>query len=76
VKRFDSYESIGGVFRLANAETLELTIKERIWLIIKEILTELMKYLDIELDSLLENIFAENEKLINLFNFKSLDSAG
>ncbi len=40
VKRFDGYESIGVHFRQANADMVELTVKERILLIIKEILIE------------------------------------
>jgi hypothetical protein len=38
VKRFDGYESFGALFRQANVDTIELTIKERILMIIKEIL--------------------------------------
>jgi hypothetical protein len=72
LKRFDSYESLGGLFRQANAETLEITIKERIWLIIIEILTELMEYMYFEPEVLLKHIFAGNEKLTNLINLKSI----
>jgi hypothetical protein len=72
LKRFDSYESLGIIFRQANAETLEITIKERIWLIIIEILTVLAEYMDFELDFLLEHIFTRNEKLTNLINLKSI----
>jgi hypothetical protein len=75
IKRFDSYESLGILFRQANAETLEITIKERVWLIIIEILTELAKYMDFELDSLLENVFADNEKLEGLINFTRLEKS-
>ena len=72
IKRFDGYESLGVLFRQANAETLEITIKERIWLIIIEILTCLTEYMDFELDFLLEHIFAGNEKLMNVINLKSI----
>jgi hypothetical protein len=41
VKRFECYESFGVLFRAAKGETLELHVKERIWLIIEEILTAL-----------------------------------
>ena len=76
VKRFESYESFGGLFRVTKSQTLELTIKERIWLIIKEILTQLMEYMNVEVDFLLDHIFADNEKLINLINLKPLVRAG
>ena len=72
VKRFDGYESIGALFRQANAETLELTIKERILLIIKKILTEYSEKMDLGIDFFLEHIFSENEcfkKLVNVETF-------
>jgi hypothetical protein len=75
LKRFDGYESFGAIFRQANTETLEITIKERIWLIIIEILTELAEYMDFELDFLLEHIFADNEKLTNLLNLKAIEKS-
>jgi hypothetical protein len=71
VKRFDGYESIGVLFRQANDETIELTIKERILLIIKEILTEFSENMDLGIDFFLEHIFAENEQLTNLVNLKT-----
>jgi len=72
VKRFDGYESFGVLFRQANAETVELTVKERILLIIKEILTEFSENMDLGIDFFLEHIFAENEHLKNLLNFETL----
>ena len=71
VKRFDGYE---GLFRQANAETIELTVKERILLIIKEILIEYVENMDLGIDFFLEHIFAENEKLTKLIHPKSLDN--
>jgi hypothetical protein len=41
VKRFKCYESFGALFRQAKSEIIELHVKERIWLIIKGILTSL-----------------------------------
>jgi hypothetical protein len=75
VKRFDGYESLGALFRLANAETLELTIKERILLIIKEILMEFLENMDLGIDFFLEHIFAENEEFAKLINPKNLARA-
>jgi len=66
VKRFDGYESLGALFRQTNAETLELTVKERILLIIKEILTEFSENMDLGIDFFLEHIFAENDLFKNL----------
>jgi hypothetical protein len=41
VKRFESYESFGALFRGAKSETTELNVKERIWLIMTEITVKL-----------------------------------
>ena len=76
VKRFDGYESIGALFRQANADTVELTVKERILLIIKEILTEYSENTDLGIDFFLEHIFAENESLANLINLGSIAKTG
>jgi hypothetical protein len=71
VKRFESYESIGGLFRQANAETIELTVKERILQIIREILTEFSENSHLGIDFFLENLFADNEMFANGRNFKT-----
>jgi hypothetical protein len=68
VKRFESYESLGVLFRQAKSETLELNVKERICLIIKEFITKLSDYFEFDLDFLLTNIITENEQLINMLN--------
>jgi IS4 transposase len=75
VKRFDGYESLGALFRQANAETLELTVKERILMIIREILTEFSENMHLGIDFFLEHIFAENEEIAKLINPKSLARA-
>jgi hypothetical protein len=74
VKRVESYESFGVLFRAAKSETLELHVKERIWLIIKEILTALSDYVEIDIGFLIKHIIADNEQLKNILNFNSLDN--
>ncbi|MDR2679984.1 MAG: hypothetical protein LBC47_04155, partial [Tannerella sp.] len=71
-KRFDSYESFGALFRAAKSETLELNVKERIWLIIKEILTALANYFEIDIEFLTKHIIADNKQLTNMLNLNSL----
>jgi hypothetical protein len=72
VKRFESYESFGALFRAAKSETLELNVRERIWLIIKEILTALSNYFEIDIEFLFNHIIADNKQLINMLNLNSL----
>jgi hypothetical protein len=75
VKRFENYESFGALFRQTKAETLEITVKERIWLIITEILTAITKYFEIEPDFFIQQILSENQELANLINLKYCSQA-
>jgi len=75
VKRFESYESFGALFRAAKAETFELNVKERILLVIKEILNVLANYFEINIELTIQYIIAENEQLTNVLNLKSLSQA-
>ena len=76
VKRFEGYETLGALFREAQADTLELTVFERIWQIIIELLCELIEFFDVELDVLIEKIFAGNESLTKLQKLKYLAMLG
>ena len=75
-KRFSDYETLGELFRTANAEIIELTIAERIWLIIIEIIAQLADLLDIETEVLMEKIITDNQKFEKLLNYKCLMQAG
>jgi len=72
VKRFESYESLGALFRQSKAEILEINVKERIWLIITEILIELADFLCFEFDSLMKQILTDNPKITKIMNCKTL----
>ena len=63
VKRFEAYETIGGLFKDASAQTLELTINERVWLLMKELLTSISELVDMDTDQLIEAIITENDKI-------------
>ncbi|MDR3226401.1 MAG: hypothetical protein LBT56_01850, partial [Prevotellaceae bacterium] len=56
----------------AKSEIIELNVKERIWLIIKEILTVLSNYFEIDMEILMKHFITDNENFINILNFKSL----
>ena len=45
VKRVSSYETLGGLFRDTNADTVENTLYERILLVLREILEEFAEYI-------------------------------
>ncbi|MGC9151841.1 MAG: IS4 family transposase [Microbacter sp.] len=72
VKRFHDYETLGELFRASKQDTIQLTISEKIWLIIIEITSELSEILNIETELLMEKLFYENERLTKYLNFKTL----
>jgi hypothetical protein len=61
VKRVECYESFDALFRAARSESFELNVKERIFLIIKGILTVLSNFFEIDIEFLMQQIIAENE---------------
>lgn len=76
VKRFDKYETLGALFRASQTDSLELTITERILLIIKQIVIGLCEILNIDSEDLMEKLLSENEQLIKYLNYKPLLLAG
>ncbi len=75
-KRFCDYETMGELFRAAQKDSLELTISEKIWLIIIEIIAQLSEILNLETETLMEKLFSENEQLTKYLNLKPLLQAG
>lgn len=75
-KRFDSYETLGELFRQANADTLEITISERIWLILIELMAKFAQIFEIDPEMLMEKLIADNEGLTELINIKPYRQAG
>lgn len=63
VKRFEAYETIGGLFKEVSAQTLELTIAERVWQLITELLSSISELVDMDTDQLIEAIINENDKI-------------
>ena len=76
VKRFDKYETLGQLFRQSQKETLEITINERIWLIILEIVVKLALILEVDTEILMEKLIYDNQDIINLINLKPYMETG
>ena len=72
VRRFDCYGSFGALFRAAKSETLELSVRERIYLIIKEITLKLFGFFVIDIKILYQHIATDNEELAKLINIKNV----
>ena len=76
VKRFCDYETLGELFRSSQKDAIKLTISEKIWLIIIEIVAELSEIFNTDAELLMGKLFSENEKLTKYLNFKNLPQAG
>jgi hypothetical protein len=75
-KRFSDYESLGDLFRNTKAETIQLTLAEHIWQLIIEILQSLSELFEIDVETLMEKLMSDNEKLTKLSNYKALLQTG
>ena len=75
-KRFDGYESLGALFRNTNAETIELTVAEKIWNLIIDILTEIAQLFEIDTEFLMQKLMTDNEQFMKLINYNNLLKAG
>ena len=75
-KRFAGYESLGELFRNTKAETIELTVAERICKLIVEILSQIAELFEIDTESLMQKLISDNERLMKLLNYKTLLQAG
>jgi hypothetical protein len=75
-KSFLDYESFGTLFRQANADVLQLTVAERIWKIIIEIVALLAEMLKLDSEWLMEKLVTENERLKKILNYETLLQAG
>lgn len=63
VKRFESYEIIGGPFREITAQTVELSVTEKIWGPIQQLVSTIADFFSADFDEILINIIYENKQL-------------
>lgn len=75
-KRFGSYETLGALFRDTEADVLELTINERIWICICQVISELADFLGLDEEKLMSKLIADNQTFTKLINIEPLSQAG
>jgi hypothetical protein len=75
-KRFTDYESLGEMFRNTKAETIQLTLAERLWQLIVVILADVAELIEIETESLMEKLISDNQRIKKLTNYTTLLQAG
>ena len=66
VKRFESYETMGGLFAEVTKSTVELSLVERIWLMILETVSAIAEITGVDTMSLLETLLRNSDKIKNL----------
>ena len=67
VKRFNSYETIGGLFADVTSGTKELSIVEKIWLLVMEVVAEIAEQVSADCNELMESAINGNNHLKALF---------
>ena len=67
MKRFDSYETIGGLFGEITIGTAELTIVDRVWLLIVEVVTEIAGLIFADYNELMRAAICGNSHLHAMF---------
>jgi hypothetical protein len=63
VKRFESYETIGGLFADITGETIELTVVQRIWGLIIEVINVIAEFISCDPFELTENVINNNHQI-------------
>lgn len=75
VKRFESYETIGGLFRDCTKESLELSVNDRIWEAIIEVVAELAELTSGDVNEIMMSITQKNERfnrIMHNYNLKNV----
>jgi len=77
-KRLSSYETMGDLFREVASQMAELTLSERIWAIIVELLQFVADLIDSDFPSLVQSLMQKGDqqsKLMWILNFSMADAA-
>ena len=65
VKQYESYETIGGVFRDVTQASVELTVTEKIWGILMEVIQTIAEAFNFDQDEMMRAIINNNNKELN-----------
>lgn len=74
-KRFTSYETIGRIFKEVQHSGIELSVTERIWGIILEMVKIMTEIFSIEEEEIFDPIINKSDNLVHFINFYELKSA-
>ena len=74
-RRFSTYETIGGLFREVTRNSAELTITERIWGMVIDIVNEIAQCFEIEDEKIFETLINRSDKLQHFIHIYELKMA-
>ena len=77
VKRFESYETMGGLFTELTGETVELSVAQRIWGLIVEVINVIAEFISCDPFELIQNVINKNNQIKAVKeSFDRLETAG
>lgn len=68
VKRFESYETIGGQFREITVRTIELSVNEKIWVLIQEIVSAIAEIFSTDFEQIFTSITNQSKQLKSIIS--------
>ncbi len=74
-KRFSCYETIGGIFKEVQRKTMELSVTDRIWGIILELVTIIAEIFSIEDEEIFDAMINRSDELAHFVDFYKLKAA-
>jgi len=75
IKRFEAYETIGGLFRQTTQGAVELSVTDKIWDIILDIVAIIANLFSADEEEIIKNIVNNNEKckrIFEIFEFRKV----
>ena len=72
---FSDYETVGGLFRDAASGSVELTLTERIWGMVLELVREIAECFNIEDEQILDMLVNRSDKLDHFIEIYQLKTA-
>jgi len=71
VKRFEAYETLGILFAQATSDTLELSVTDKIWKLLLEIIIDISEIVSADACELLSALVDGNQKLLRIYQMNA-----
>ena len=74
-RRFNAYETIGGLFREVTKETVQLSVAQQIWGVIQELVTAIARVFDLLDEEIYDAVINQSDELAHIAKCYNLKSA-